>query len=462
MRIVGPFRFWRGAVSALFVLSAAACSTAYDPARGGPPDINDRWHLTFESGFEIPRPASDKRNIPIDFYDSLVPDSDNAKWEYRDGPNKGAYAVGHNAFIGKGDTQDGSVLILRTSLDLDPDPADKRSNPLRTGYIRTRNYENTGPNQAPTFTQKFGYFEARMKFESSPGQWGAFWLMPQNKIWCADGSGRDATEIDIVEGFPSPPGRKQNREKSVNLAIHYDGYGRFHQKQDLAFPEKARSPLWSGFDASEYHNYGLLWTPDSYTWYVDGVPVAHIDDPDLISQSEKYLKLSTEVAGWAGNIDPRLLPADTEVDWVKVWQSERMTLGNPYVFEVENAPVTLAENVQVEQLETGTWCFNDVARARAGSIGRLTIPIETPVEGKQIGIRISNRTNDQSWVKLVIDGVVTRTWDAIDLETLFILKHSAAVTVSEEIELIWSEDVVIDQIYIVPAEPIYPIIKEFS
>lgn len=462
MYLVRAIRNWHGVISVLFVMSAAACSTAYDPARGGPPDINDRWFLTFESEFEIPRSASDRGVLPIDSYDSLVPDSDNAKWEYRDGPNKGAYAVGPNAFISKGDTQDGSVLILRTSLDADPDPAEKRSNPLRTGYIRTRNYENTGPDQEPTFTQKFGYFEARMKFASSPGQWGAFWLMPQRKIWCADGSGRDATEIDIVEGFPSPPGRTRNREKGVNLAIHYDGYGRFHQKQDLAFPEKSRRPIWSGFDASEYHNYGLLWTPDSYTWYVDGLPVAHIDDPNLISQREKYLKLSTEVAGWAGNIDPRLLPADTKVDWVKVWQSEKMMRGNPYVFEVEKAPVTLADNVQVEVLETGTWCTNSFARARGDSIGRLTIPIKRPVEGKQIGIRVSNTINDQSWVKLVIDGVVTRTWDTIDLDTLFILKHSAEITVSEEIELLWSDDVVIDQIYIVPAEPIYAIASEFS
>ena len=460
MYLGAGFRNWRGVLSALFALTVSACATPYDHERGAPPDISDEWYLTFESEFEAPRFASGKTKIPIESYDSLAPDSDNAKWEYRDGPNKGAYAVGENAFIQKGDTRDGSVLILRTSLD--PIPTLGRSNALRTGYIRTRNYENTGPNTSTTFSQKFGYFEARMKFKSSPGQWGAFWLMPARKIWCADGSGRDATEIDIVEGFPKPAGKRRNREKSVNLAIHYDGYGRFHQKQDIAFPEQSKSPVWSGFDASEFHNYGFLWTPESYTWYVDGVPVAHIDDPDLISQGEKYLKLSTEVAGWAGNIDPRLLPADTEVDWVKVWQTRKMAAGNPYIFEVENARVFLDDNVQTERLETGTWCNNVFARASEGTIGSLAIPIETSVRGRQIGIRVSNPTNDQSWVKLLVDGVEVRSWDSIDLDTLFVLKHSSPITVSEEIEVLWSDGIAIEQVYLVPATPTYPITNKTS
>ena len=432
----------------VFALSLCLVQIA---AFAAPPDIGEDWSLTFESEFDRPAKAQDRDPFLIEDFDRVERGSDNAKWEYRKGPNKEAYAVEDNAFVTTDPETNASVLVLRTSVD--PDPNSRRSNAMRTGYVRTRNYRNTGRNEDTTFTQRFGYFEARMKFDPSPGQWGAFWLMPTYGIWCADGSGRDATEIDIVEGFPRPAGKRFDRQEQVNFAIHYDGYGRFHQKQDVGFPRSSDLAAFPEFSSDEFVTYGFLWTPDSYTWYVNGIPTYKIDDPDLISQRAKYLKLSTEVASWAGQIDPDQLPADTSVDWVRVWQTDGLAQGNPYIFQAESEDLERSRGVREFREDTGTWCSNRVVRATYRKQGEITVPLSAPVDTRQIGIRVSNKTEKNGSLSLFVDGVEAQTWSEIDLDPLFILKHEARMTASQTVTVKWTGNLAIDQVYIVPGTP---------
>ncbi len=423
-----------------------ACAAPTTEAVAGPPDIGEEWQLTFESDFERPEVAKPDEIFLIESYDRLRPNSDEAKWEYREGPNKEAYAIEENAFIDMDDET--SVLVLRTSVD--EDAAARGENPMRNGYIRTRNYENTGPNDKMRFDQRYGYFEARVKMDSTSGQWFAFWLMPQRQIWCADDSGRDATEIDIVEGFPRRPGASANRNRSVNFAIHYDGYSRFHKTQNANFPMRGHKAQFRNFDASEYQIYGLLWTPEKYVWYVNGQPVHEINDPDLISQQTKYIKLTTEVADWAGRINPSEYPADSKVDWVRVWQTDTLAAGNPLTFEAEDPRVKLSNRARIDNVEAGTWCRNNFARTYFDQPASMTIPIKTPVNARQIGIRATNPTDASSSVKLLIDGVEQKAWTDIDLELLFVLQHDLDQQIKEKIEVVWTGEIGIDQVYVVP------------
>ncbi|MEO1303518.1 MAG: glycoside hydrolase family 16 protein [Pseudomonadota bacterium] len=432
-------------------MGAAAALSLIPIAHAAPPDIGEEWRLTFESEFERPTNAADRPQFLIEDFDRFARGSDNAKWEYRKGPNKDAYAVEENAFVSLDEETGASVLVLRTSID--PASRQRKSNRMRTGYIRTRNYRNTGQGNETTFAQRFGYFEARMKFDPSPGQWGAFWLMPSYDIWCADDSGRDATEIDIVEGFPIPAGGSSNRDKGVSFAIHYDGYGRFHKKEFSEFPRPQDLDQFPNFSSTEFVTYGFLWTPDSYTWYVNGIPTFHIDDPDQISQRSKYLKLSTEVQSWAGALDPERLPADTVIDWVRVWQTDRLANGNPYIFQAESDTLQRSRGVRELREETGTWCRNRVVRATFRSQGEITIPISEPIHARQIGIRISNKTDKNSSVSIALDGADLQTWTDIDLDPLFVLKHDFDDTISNSITVKWTGDVAIDQVYLVPKQP---------
>jgi len=419
----------------------------------GPPNVDDSWHLTFQSEFEIPGTSRKHSSYSIEEFDRVAPTSDNAKWEFRYGPNKQAYAVESNAFVAMLKNEGLSALILRTSQSQSQN--ENYSNPMRTGYIRTRNYENTGPDNKVRFKQRFGYFEARMKLNSSPGQWGAFWMMPTSSIWCADGSGRDGTEIDVVEGFPVNAQSASKRNQSVNMAIHYDGYAEYHKKQNLSFPTAKHKKQFSDFDSTEFHVYGFLWTPDKYVWYVDGVPVHEINDPDLISQVPNYLKLSTEVADWSGKINPAQLPADTVVDWVRVWQTKRMAQGNPFIFEVEASNTDISETTRILRMKTGKWCVNNVAQSLEDNPGRVSTPVPTPVDARQIGIRVWNDSDDTNNLRLILDGVEVRSWKDINPDNLFILKHDIQTRIAKQIEVVWSGDLMVDQIYVVPQRPFY-------
>ncbi len=423
-------------------------------AFAAPPTIGDDWYLTFESEFDRAEGQDLDKDLGIETFDQLDPDSDNAKWEFRVGPIKGSYAIEENAFLKEDDGN--SVLVLRTSVDQEDLKAGK--NAMRTGYIRTRNYKHEDLREAVQFEQTYGYFEARAKIDTTSGQWFAFWLMPQNEIWCADGSARDAAEIDIVEGFPNPAGRSHGREKTVNFAVHYDGYGNvFHKKRDFTFPSSEQKREFGDFDATEFHTYGFLWTPESYTWFVDGVAVFHIDDPDLISQSPKYLKLSTEVDGWVGKIDPRKFPADSIVDWVRVWQTESFSEGNPFEFRIENNDeVLLSEHVRKEKKSPRTWCYGQFAFVDPGQTGRIRIPISQPVDAREVAVRVTNPTDESSAVSLYVDGELRRTWDPIDLDQLFILKLSEDIRIERDIELVWTGDIGISRFYIIPQEARFP------
>ncbi|MEO0449876.1 MAG: family 16 glycosylhydrolase [Pseudomonadota bacterium] len=434
------------------VAMATACAAPQFEAIEGPPDLGDEWYLTFESEFEKPAFAGGNRSFVLEGYDRVEPSSDNAKWEIREGPNKEAYAVDENVLItGRVEGAD-SALILRTSID--EAWTGNFSNPMRTGYIRTRNYRNSDPREELRFAQRFGYFEARMILDTAPGQWGAFWLMPERSTWCADSSGRDGTEIDIVEGYPRKPASNKNRNKSVNFAIHYDGYRAFHKKKIQPFPTGRQRRSFTHFDTSNFHTYGLLWTPEKYVWYIDGQPVYQIDDPDQISQVEKFIKLSTEVAAWSGELDSRTLPADTIVDWVRVWQTDRLAEGNPYIFEAEAPSVDRGAGVWTQRLTAGTWCRGTFAKSN--KTGRLTVPIDEPVDTKEIGIRVSNPHDDESDLKLFVNGELAKSWTNIDLDQIFVLKHNLGGDRAEEIEIEWTGGIAVDQVYLVPNESLYP------
>lgn len=252
---------------ALFLFSAAN-ALAENQVQPFEPVEHPKWKLVFEDQF----------NGPIN----------ERIWSIEEGMRFGAMRSRDNAFTTNG------VLNLRVSRNEDG---------YDIGFLRSRRLSKL------LFAQKYGYFEARMKLAIQPGQWGAFWLMPKGTIHNVDGSGRDGTEIDIVEGFYDDPAME------IGQAIHYDGY----QKERQTEGNGANVP--GGTD--QWHTYGLMWCDDSYTWFVDGVETWTITDPNQISQVKQYMLLTSEIrkgSDWAGDIEEAQLPADTLVDYVRVYK----------------------------------------------------------------------------------------------------------------------------------------------
>ena len=63
---------------------------------------------------------------------------------------------------------------------------------------------------------------------------------------------------------------------------------------------------------------GCEWTPDSYTFYVDGRKTFHTTQ--AISRVPEYIILSGEVLSWTGDIAKASLPDTVVFDYVRVWQ----------------------------------------------------------------------------------------------------------------------------------------------
>jgi autotransporter-associated beta strand protein len=179
------------------------------------------------------------------------------------------------------------------------------------------------------FENAFGYWEARIRFNSSAGMWSAFWLQPNGINNVGDPAG-NGTEIDIVEHRRQDSGGADMRNKSA-MNVHWDGYGASHK----SVGSTVNNP---GVDTSSlqgnFHTYGLLWEPGKYTFYIDGAEVW--STTAAISQVRQWIYLTSEVdnGAWAGNIpsggygDRNATTTKFDVDWVRFHQRDEQVI-NP-------------------------------------------------------------------------------------------------------------------------------------
>jgi beta-glucanase (GH16 family) len=139
------------------------------------------------------------------------------------------------------------------------------------------------------FTQTYGYFEMRAQLPQGQGLWPAFWLLgPQNK------------EIDVLEGLGSDT---------------RTAYNAVHSPIEPALGNASFNPYATGF-----HTYGLMWTPQNLTYYVDGAPVWQTATPADMN-SPMHLIVNLAVGGnWPGSPDGTTpWPANLQIDYVHAY-----------------------------------------------------------------------------------------------------------------------------------------------
>jgi beta-glucanase (GH16 family) len=168
------------------------------------------------------------------------------------------------------------------------------------------------------FLTTYGYFESRIKFNSSPGMWSAFWLESPTVGKPLGDPATAGVEIDVTE-HRATDDTGAGVANRYNTALHWDGYGANHKTVG-----HLNGPV-AGLGNGSWHTYGLLWEPDGYTFYVDDVAMWSKTSP--VSAAPEYLLLSSEVqdGSWAGDIPAGgygSLAASTtnmEVDYVHVY-----------------------------------------------------------------------------------------------------------------------------------------------
>jgi len=163
----------------------------------------------------------------------------------------------------------------------------------------------------------YGYIEASINFDSSPGMWSAFWLQSPGMGGDIGNPAKAGNETDICEHRRQDSGGN-NIDGNVQINIHWDGYGGSHKSQGSG---NVGSGLGSG-----YHTYAVWWTPWAESFYIDGTYVYGFNYP--VSARSEFLILSSEVqnGSWAGNIPGggygSFVSSTTKmkVDYVRVYQ----------------------------------------------------------------------------------------------------------------------------------------------
>jgi len=141
------------------------------------------------------------------------------------------------------------------------------------------------------FTQKYGYFEARIKIPNHVGAFPAFWLHHQKRKY----EGTRRTEIDIMENLGHAPWYIYNSfHYFKNVSASYGGDAVFVKPQ----PE---GQIYNGTDFSQdYHTYAVEWEPGHVTWFVDGQKVSELYD-NAVDYEDLYIIMNMAIGGYWTN-----------------------------------------------------------------------------------------------------------------------------------------------------------------
>ncbi len=171
--------------------------------------------------------------------------------------------------------------------------------PYNSGWVETSQSYNT----------QFGYIEAKIKLPFGYGFWPAFWT------WRGSGvPTSNETEIDIFEilgGEITNPNTITN-----NIHLNYNDNNMYLNKL---------SPV--NFNYTNWHTYGIEWSPSKIIWYVDGLPVRLFPNHGIIDPARIIFNIAIdknhlpkEPSMHFPPMYSPYFPAKMLVDYIKVYE----------------------------------------------------------------------------------------------------------------------------------------------
>jgi serralysin len=139
---------------------------------------------------------------------------------------------------------------------------------------------------------QYGYVEASFRVsDPAPSAWPAFWLLPVQWGW--------PPEIDILE----IPGDQVAHQT-------------LHSSPGDPFPRPTcKTPL---LTPGRFHSYGVHWTAETITFFVDRVQTCSFPTPYDMKQP-MYPILSLAVGGWATAPDATTTNMQMQIDYIRWW-----------------------------------------------------------------------------------------------------------------------------------------------
>lgn len=163
---------------------------------------------------------------------------------------------------------------------------------------------STGVAAGP-IAQTYGRWEVRQKASKGAGFWPNLQLWPTAGKQAAKYNGKDGwsetIEVDIAE---SP---EADRSKA-HTTIHYG-------------TNNTQAGSTVDGDFTQFHVWAVEWTPIALVFFLDGVEIRRITDPQLIPTTPHHLVIQSDMGSWAGKptaTDP--LRMEIEVDYVRQYK----------------------------------------------------------------------------------------------------------------------------------------------
>ena len=231
---------------------------------------SQRWKMVWQDNF-------DKDGSPDSSKWSFIPASGGC-YRYMTNTNKDSYV------------KEGK-LILRAQVN--------------TNLKDTSRYTTGGIRSHGKYSFLYGKIEVRAKLGAGKGSWPAIWLLPEKDQPLYG-------EIDIMEHL--------NHDSIFYQTIHS------HYTLKLGFKDNPPHSEVATFKIGKFNVFGLEWYPDRMDLTINGkctfsYPKIQTDKPGQWTFDKPYyIILNQALGGWAGSIDPKELPLQMEVDWVKVYQ----------------------------------------------------------------------------------------------------------------------------------------------
>ena len=176
----------------------------------------------------------------------------------------------------------------------------KDSRPYLTGGIYSKG----------KFSFKYGKVEIRAKLESAQGAWPAMWMLPENNKY---GGWPKSGEIDIMEHLNYDATIYQTTHSHYTVAL----------KQINTPPHGGTAKI----NPDKFNTYSVEWYPNKLVFSVNGEKtftypkIKDVDSSQWPYDEPFYLLIDQQIEGsWVGKADPKTLPVQMIIDWVKVYQ----------------------------------------------------------------------------------------------------------------------------------------------
>lgn len=155
-----------------------------------------------------------------------------------------------------------------------------------------------------------GRLSIRAKLNGATGAWPAIWMLPEGKQWPQGG------EIDIME--------RLNNDTIAYQTVHS------HYTYTLGIKEPESGSVGT-INRDDYNIYTVEMYTDSLVFYINDArtfayPRIETDKEGQFPFADYpfYLLIDMQLGGkWVGEVDPKDLPVEMAIDWVRFYQKGR-------------------------------------------------------------------------------------------------------------------------------------------